>query len=779
MMSEQSGANHPGEPDTEIAPVTVRIASRRAVAGMVIGPYHLLEAVGQGGMGEVWLAEQKQPVRRRVAVKLIKAGMGTHEVVARFEAERQAIAMMDHPAIAKVFDAGSTPEGNPYFVMEYVPGAPITEHCDKHRVSIRERLELFIQVCEGVQHAHQKAIIHRDLKPSNVLVSVHDGKARPKIIDFGVAKATAQPLNEHILYTRLGAMIGTPEYMSPEQAGLTPQDVDTRSDVYSLGAILYELMVGALPFDSQELRREGHDGVRKKILEEEPPKPSTRFRTIGERSSVLSTNRGTESTTLEGQLKGDLDWIAMKALEKDRTRRYGSPSDLAADIRRHLNHEEVLACPPSIGYRAKKFVRRHRFGVAVGAAAVVLLVTFSAVMAVQARRIARERDRANLEAQVSQRVTEFLTGLFRMSDPNPAESNTVTAREILDKGSEKIARELNNQPVVQAKLMDTMGMVYCSLGLFDRATPLVENALSIRRSVLGAENPEVAESLDHSGYVAFEKGDLAGAEKSLRDAVAMQRKLLGSDRLEVTESLSNLAMVLRYKETKDANSESEQHYREALATRRKLLRRDDPAIAQSLNNLAMVLYANERDYAAAEPLFREAIEMNRRLLGEEHPEVSTNLNNLALMLRDQGRYDEAEEMFRKALAIQKKVYGEEHPRIAVTYTNLASLLQRKGDFADAEPLYVKAIELNRRVFPEKDWQIETIKSLLGGCLTADHQYAAAEPLLLESYPIIRSTFGDSHKRTQVAAQRVVDMYNAWGKAQKAAPYAAILVGGKP
>lgn len=775
-MSEQSGTNILGDPDSEHSPATFKIASNEAVAGMVIGPYHLLEPVGQGGMGEVWLAEQKQPVRRRVAIKLIKAGMGTREVVARFEAERQALAMMDHPAIAKVFDAGSTADGHPYFVMEYVPGVPITEHCDTHHLLIRERLELFIQVCEGVQHAHQKAIIHRDLKPSNVLVSVQDGKARPKIIDFGVAKATAQPLSDTTLYTRLGAMIGTPEYMSPEQAGLTAQDVDTRTDVYSLGAILYELMVGALPFDSRDLRQGGHEGLRKKILEEEPPRPSTRVRTLGERSPVSGRNRSNASAALATQLKGDLDWIAMKALEKDRTRRYGSPSDLAADVRRHLDNEAVLACPPSIAYRGKKFIRRHRFGVGVAAVAALLLVVFSGAMALQARRIARERDRANLEAQKSQRVTEFLTGLFRLSDPNPVESNTVTAREILDKGSDKIARELHNQPEIQAKLMDTMGMVYVSLGLFDRATPLVENALSIRRNVLGRENQEVAESLDHVGYLTFEKGDLVGAEKSLREALAMQRKLLGNQHLDVTESLSNLGMVLRYKETKEGNAESEQDYREALATRRKLLGGDDPAIAQSLNNLAMVLYANKRDYAAAEPLFREAVEMNRRLLGDEHPEVATTLNNLALLLRDQGRYDESEQMFRKALAIQGKVYGEEHPRLAVTLTNLASLLQRKGDYAGAEPLYGRAIELNRKAFPEGDWQIATIKSLLGGCLVADHQYVAAEPLLLESYPIIRSRFGDSHNRTQVAARRIVDLYNGWGKPEKAARYAAMLSG---
>jgi non-specific serine/threonine protein kinase/serine/threonine-protein kinase len=298
-------------------------------------------------MGEVWLAEQTEPVTRRVALKVIKQGMDTKQVVARFEAERQALAMMDHPAVAKVFDAGATPEGRPYFAMEYVKGVPITTHCDRHRLSNAERLKLFMQVCEGVQHAHQKAIIHRDLKPSNVLVSIQDGKAVPKIIDFGVAKATAQRLTEKTVFTQLGVLIGTPEYMSPEQAEMTEQDVDTRTDVYSLGVMLYELLVGALPFDPKELRSGGYDGIRRKIREEDPPRPSTRLSTLGDRSAESAKCRQVDLPSLQRQLRGDLDWITMKALEKDRTRRYGSPMELAADVERHLEHRPVLASPPS------------------------------------------------------------------------------------------------------------------------------------------------------------------------------------------------------------------------------------------------------------------------------------------------------------------------------------------------------------------------------------------------------------------------------------------------
>src|SRR5512136_3178105 len=339
-----------------------------------IGPYHLLQKIGEGGMGEVWVAEQQKPIHRRVALKLIKAGMDTRQVIARFESERQALAVMDHPAIAKVFEAGETDQGRPYFVMEYVQGIPITVYCDQNRLTTKERLELFRHICEGVQHAHQKAIIHRDLKPSNILVTIQDGVPVPKIIDFGVAKATARSLTERTMYTELGVLIGTPEYMSPEQAEMSGQNVDTRTDVYSLGAILYELLVGALPFDPKDLRRAGFDEIRRRIREEDPPKPSTKLSTMGDASTAQAHNRRTERPALIRQIRGDLDWITMKALEKDRTRRYGSPSDMAADIERYLHHQPIIARPPSTAYKVQKFVRRHRVGVGVAATLAVLLV---------------------------------------------------------------------------------------------------------------------------------------------------------------------------------------------------------------------------------------------------------------------------------------------------------------------------------------------------------------------------------------------------------------------
>jgi eukaryotic-like serine/threonine-protein kinase len=731
--------------------------------------------------------------------------MDTKQVIARFESERQALAMMDHPAIAKVFDAGETEDGRPYFVMEYVQGIPITTYCDQNRLTTQERLELFRHVCEGVQHAHQKAIIHRDLKPSNILVAIQDGKAVPKIIDFGVAKATAQSLTERTMYTELGMLIGTPEYMSPEQAEMTGQNVDTRTDVYSLGAILYELLVGALPFDPKELRRAGYDEIRRKIREEDPPKPSTRLSTMGDASTVQAHNRRMESPSLIRQIRGDLDWITMKTLEKDRTRRYGSPSDLAADIDRYLHHQPVVACPPSTLYKTRKFVRRHRVGVGVAATLAILVIAFSVTTAIQARRIARERDRANQEAETSRQVSDFLVGLFKVTDPEQGRGKDISAREILDRGSQRVATELREQPAVRATMLNTMGEVYRNLGLYDKALALVQESLGIRqkmfpkeskevvsslitlgvvkmdkgdfaaaetlmkqaleiqRKVLGPEHAAVAESLNNLGSLRFEAGDWKGSEQYFREALAQFRKLLGSENLSTATTLNDLAMVLNYEEKYE---ESEALYRESLEIRRKLLSGDHPLIAQSLNNIAM-LYLRQKKYSQAEPMFREALAINRKAVGEVHPVVASNLNNLALVYMEQGQAGKAEEYFRQVLALDRKIYGENHPRVANSLQSLGAALLREKKYKEAEESMRQAIAIKLATFPETSWEVATTKNMLGGCLTEAKNYKAAEPLLVDSYNIIKKQFGLQHDRTRRAGSRLIALYEASGQKQKA------------
>lgn len=661
-----------------------------------IGPYHLLEKIGEGGMGEVWVAEQHKPIHRRVALKLIKAGMDTKQVIARFESERQALALMDHPAIAKVYDAGETPEGRPYFVMEYVQGIPITAHCDKYRLTTRERLELFQHICEGVQHAHQKAIIHRDLKPSNILVAIQDGVAVPKIIDFGVAKATAQSLTERTMYTELGMLIGTPEYMSPEQAEMTGQNVDTRTDVYSLGAILYELLVGALPFDPKELRRAGFEEIRRKIREEDPPRPSTKLSTMGKASTTQALNRRTERPALIRQIRGDLDWITMKALEKDRTRRYGSPSDLAADIHRYLHHQPVVACPPSTVYKARKFVRRHRFGVGVAAVAALILVAFSVTTALQARRIARERDRANREAEASRQVSDFLTGLFKVSDPSEARGNSVTAREILDKGADKIAHDLQGQPLVQGKLMSTMGLVYDSLGLYNPAQALLEKALETRQKTLGSDDPDVAGTLSQLGTVWWHKGDFAKAEALMKQALAINEKHFGPEAAEVAASLHNLGNVYwRWGKYDDARRALER----SLAIREKILGPDHPDIAATLNSLGAIAY-KEGDLKRAGEIWARTLAIREKALGPDHPYLAQTLNNLAICYTYTGDPKRAVPLLQRVIQIQEKVLGPKHPDLASGLMNLGDALSRSGSAGEAEPCFDRAIAIMEAASPD-------------------------------------------------------------------------------
>ncbi len=649
-----------------------------AIAGAVIGPYHLLERIGQGGMGEVWLSEQKYPVRRRVALKLIKAGMDTREVVARFESERQALAMMDHPAIAKVFDAGSTQQGRPYFVMEYVAGIPITTYCDKHTLTTRERLELFVHVCEGVQHAHQKAIIHRDLKPSNILVTEVDGKPVPKIIDFGVAKAISQRLTAETMFTQVGAILGTPEYMSPEQADSAGENIDTRTDVYSLGVVLYELLVGALPLDFRKL---AFEEMLRKLRDEDAPKPSTKLRTLGDESTATAHKRRTEPATLGRQLRGDLDSITLKALEKDRSRRYGTASELAGDLGRYLRNEPVSATPANIAYRARKYIRRHRVGVAAAAALVLLLASFAITEGFQLRRIMRERDRAD-------RITNFMTSMFKVSNPSEARGSKVTVREILDKASKDIGTGLANDPALQAQMMNVMGTVYFNLGLYSQAYPLLARALEIRTRILGLENPDTLKSMNDLGTTLDEQGRYIEAERLHRQVLDSRRRILGPDHPDTLASMNNLANSLgeqaRYQE-------AEKLIRQAINVESRVFGPDDKNTTGSRENLAITL-DQEGKFSEAETLEQEVLSVRRRVLGAGHPDTLRSMSNVGATLMHTGNYAEAEKLEREVQDLQIRVLGRDHPDTAETTYNLATIAAHLGRRDEALLLLREALD---------------------------------------------------------------------------------------
>jgi eukaryotic-like serine/threonine-protein kinase len=574
--------------------------------------FELIRKLGEGGMGQVWLAEQVAPVRRQVAVKLIKAGMFDEAVVQRFQSERQSLAIMDHPAIAKVFDAGTTPQGQPYLVMEYVPGLPITDYCDQHKLNIEDRLELFIRACEGVQHAHQKAIIHRDLKPSNILVLEVDGKPTPRIIDFGLAKTTAPQVTGESLFTQFGQFIGTPGYMSPEQVNPSARDIDTRTDVYTLGVVLYVLLTGLQPFESKRREKPSLEEWLRQLREEEPPSPSTKVSGDKDTSSATADARRTEPKQLISQLRGDLDWITMKALERDRSRRYGTPSELAADLKRYLNHEPVVARPSGAAYRLRKYIQRHRVAMSVGAGLLLVLAVFSIVQALQLRETTRERDhakqerdRANQERDRATRIAAFMSNMFKVPDPSEARGNSVTAREILDRAAIDIGKGLAQDPDVQSQMLHEMAGTYNNLGLHARAHELAQRALDARLSLHGADDPKTLESMTQLGLILHMEGHDAEAEPLDRRALADERRVLGSD---------------------------------------------DPLTLETADDLAMVLNPLGR-YPEAEKLAREVVDSSTRRLGPESALTLRAQNHLGSILFYAGHAADAEKVLLPALCV--------------------------------------------------------------------------------------------------------------------------------
>ena len=743
-------------------------------ARTTVGRYRLLQRVGEGGMGEVWEAEQLSPVKRRVAVKVIKEGMDTRTVVARFEAERQALALMSHPGVARVFDAGVTPEGRPFFAMEFVKGEPINSYCDRHRLTTRDRLALVLQVCEGIQHAHHKGVIHRDLKPSNILVTVEEGGSpRTKIIDFGLAKAMHQPLTERTLFTELGHMLGTPEYMSPEQAEAGGVDVDTRTDVYSLGVVLYELLTGALPFDSKALRQASLSEIQRRIREDEPPRPSTRVSSLGDGSSAVAERHQTEPGVLVRRLRGDLDAITMKALEKDRTRRYDSPADLAADLRRHLGNEPVLASPPSTVYRLRKFVKRHKAVVATGAVVALALVAGIAGTTAGMLRARAERDRAEQAREEMEGVVGFLVGLFRSSDPSETLGETVTARQLLDRGAERIGSELSARPLTRARMLETMGLVYGSLGLIDVAERMQREAFAIRERELGSGHLDVARSLDRLARLAYDRGDYPGAEKLSRQALAIYREARGEVHADVARALNDVGSALS---SQGDDENAEKIYRETLQMARQLPGMEPKELEVYVRRMAIVL-EHRKKKAEAELLYRESLDLARKAYGPVHPRVAIALDNLAIYFDGIGDVPQAERLSRESLAMLRKVYGEEHPEVAQTMGNLADFLAyTKGpspsgspaDFDEAEALHRGALEINLKRRPDHPYTGDNYASLAHLRHRAGDDLEA-ERLVREALRIYRLKLTEDSSKIVAAKKELEEILQSLGRPAEGAP----------
>lgn len=751
-----------------------------------VGQFRVLERLGEGAMGEVFLAEQEQPVRRRVALKVLKLGLGTREVMARFDLERQTLAMMTHPSVARILDAGTTDDGRPYFAMEYVPGTPITRYCDERRLPLAQRLALFREVCAGVQHAHLRGVIHRDLKPGNILVADIDGHAQPKIIDFGIAKATSPVAASRDAFTRIGNVLGTPEYMSPEQVQLSPLEIDARTDVYSLGVLLYELLTGARPY---HVTRDTFDPavIAREILEGAVVRPSQIALAGGTEAATRAAARCIEPRQLAAQLRGDLDWIVLKAMEKDRQQRYGSIAELAADLDRSRTHQPVSAGPPSLLYVLGKLARRHRLGVAVLATAVAAVLLFGTGMAWLAHRAESERDRANREAQVARRVTEFTAGLFSAADPARSGRSDVTARQLLDQGVLRLEAQLAQEPAdVQAALFEAAANAYRGMGEYERSAPLMERAVVLRAASAGSAPVEHARALHSQAALARARGDFIQAETRLRGAV---RELAGAspaDSSALRDARLELAQVLRLRSgLEEAESIARELVREldgaadaeagqlaralstlgriqtdrgnleeatanlarGLALHRRAFGDADPRTFDAKAGYAWVLVTRDRS-AEAEPLLREIVEDARRTYGPDHPDVGVALSNLGNAVSDlPGRFGDAERIYLDAIAVLRRGNSAAEPELATSLNNLCSLYLKMKRWPEARDNCAEATALRLRALgPDHP---ETSGSRLGEALALIRlrDYGRAEGLLRGVIASFSRTLGPAHWRT--------------------------------
>jgi serine/threonine protein kinase/tetratricopeptide (TPR) repeat protein len=696
-----------------------------------IGPYRIVRVLGQGGMGTVYEAEQLEPLRRTVALKVIRRGMDTAEVLARFASERQALAVMDHPNIARALDAGTTDEGLPYFVMELVPGEPITSYCDRHGLDLRHRLQLFVGVCRGVQHAHQKGVIHRDLKPSNILVRVVDGQPVPTIIDFGIAKAV-EASGDSAFTTELGVLVGTPLYMSPEQAEASKLDIDTRADIYSLGMVLYELVTGVLPFDYKGLLP-ARFITQYVLATTDTPTPSRRVASLAaDAASGAAERRRTTPVGLRRDLRGDLDWIVMKAIERDRNRRYETANAFALDLERHLEHKPVTARPPTLGYTTAKFVRRNRLGVSVLATALVALVAGFI-------GITRERDRSAQEAAKARAISGFLVDLLKSADPWQGGGRQTTVVDALAAGVKHVDAGQVADPVVAASVRRTIAIAYQGLGRTAEASTLIRAGLRERIARTGPASEETAESWNDLGMIQTTEGKLDSAEAALGRSLAIRRAHGGADTV-MAGTLLDLADLANMK-GEATRGDSLAH--EALAILRRAAGERDLAVAAAMARVQSTqLGAGE--LAKAESTGRAAAAMLRELGLERHPQMVPILSDLGLTLANKGDVVGALAMLHRTVALDSAIFGPTHPYLATHLENLGYVYDRAG-FGDSAKMMVKQVlAMRRALLPDDNPAIGRTLFNLASLEYTARSYRAAEPLYEEALLRMQRAYGPEH-----------------------------------
>lgn len=762
------------------------------VVGGFVDRYRLMEQLGEGGMGVVYVAEQIEPVRRKVALKVIKPGMDSKQVIARFEAERQALALMDHVNIARVLDAGTTEQGLPYFVMELVRGLPISEYCDKSKSNTSERLNLFVDVCNAVHHAHQKGVIHRDIKPSNVLVTLHDGKPVVKVIDFGVAKSLHQHLSRNTVYTALNQILGTPLYMSPEQLELSGLDIDVRSDIYSLGVLLYELLTGTTPFDRDRLMKSGFDEMRRIIREEDPPKPSHRITTLPKAElSTCAKKRGLDERTFTKSVQNELDWITLKALEKDRNRRYDSAKEMANDVHRYLKNDTVLACPPSLAYRAAKFARRNR---AVLSTAIFIAIALCVGMAgtlwqairatyaegqlqiqlanaIGARELAdqyrkvadeeaeqarNERARAVSESAKAEAINDFLLKdlLYFVSTDNQLEANLLPDKDIslktlLDRASENLAGKFADQPDVKSTLHHTIGQAYQSIGSNENAERNLRAAVDVCVEAIGPDAPGTLRAKRAHGVILLVLGQSNEAEKTLTETLRTSRHILGDESSDTVDAMNSLVYFFF---EKGRFAEAKPLAQEALQISKRLFGIDHPQTEYSMRNLAAQLDALGEG-EEAEKIASEAHEIAVRIYGSDHPRTLHNLRRRAVLAFRGENYRLAQKLFETWLAGIEPLYHDDHPEILDCHANLARIELRLGRIQDAEVRASRTYAKSKKVYGIENGETAFVASTLIEIYmvrgrTADALSIAEEAKLLD---IKRETGENDYGSMQVMA----------------------------